>query len=42
MLAGEEFDALVANIRKNGQRAPIKVDRGGKVIDGRNRLPACQ
>src|SRR5262249_57530891 len=40
LMQGEEFDALVEDIRKNGQREPI-VPCQGKVLDGRNRHNAC-
>jgi DNA modification methylase len=41
MMSGDEFRALVADIRANGQREPVWTYQG-KVIDGRNRLKACQ
>jgi hypothetical protein len=40
MMAPDEFEDLVIDIRANGQREPIWVHRG-MVIDGRNRLKAC-
>ena len=41
-LDGEEFEAFVADIKKNGQRVSITIDRQNRVIDGRNRLRACE
>jgi len=41
LLTDEEFAALCDDIRKNGQQEPI-VLLNGRVIDGRNRLRACQ
>jgi ParB-like nuclease family protein len=42
MLDGEELDALVDDNRVNGLRNPIVLDRTGQLVDGRNRLKACQ
>lgn len=41
MMGDDEFAALKADIRANGQREPIWTYQG-KVIDGRNRLKACR
>ena len=40
-LEGEPFDELVADIRANGLLHPITIHQG-MVLDGRNRLRACQ
>ena len=41
LLSGAEFTALVEDVKANGLRVPI-VLHGGKILDGRNRLRACQ
>jgi predicted secreted protein len=41
LLEGSALDELAADIKKNGLREPIWTYRG-QVLDGRNRLAACQ
>jgi len=36
-LSIEQYDALKADIMKNGVRVPVVVDQHGRVIDGHNR-----
>lgn len=41
-MTGEPFREFVEDIRANGQRVPVMLDRDGRLIDGRNRARACQ
>jgi hypothetical protein len=42
MMSEEELAELAADIKANGQVHPILLDHEGAVIDGRNRLRACE
>jgi len=41
-LSDVDLQQLADDIEKNGQRHPIVIDEDGAVLDGRNRLAACQ
>jgi len=41
-IEGRELEELVDDIRNNGLRVPIVLDREGRLLDGRNRLRACR
>jgi len=41
MLPDDELEELCADIRANGQLHPILLDADGVLLDGRNRLAAC-
>jgi len=42
LVEGEDFARLVADIKENGQQVPIVVTTEGELLDGRNRLRACE
>lgn len=42
MMTGAEYDSFKEDIRAHGLLKPIEVDRTGQLIDGRNRLRACE
>jgi hypothetical protein len=42
MLADDDLDELAADIKARGLLQPIVLDAGGRVLDGRNRLAACE
>lgn len=42
MLSDEELEVLAEDIRENGQQVPCVLDSKGRLLDGRNRLRACQ
>lgn len=42
LLEDEEFENLVTDIRRNGQREPIVLTPDGRILDGRNCYLACR
>lgn len=42
MMSDEELRALADDIKANGQQEKIKRDPEGRIVDGRNRLAACE
>lgn len=42
MIEGPEYEAFKADVEKNGQREPILVSPDGTLLDGRNRIKACE
>jgi ParB-like chromosome segregation protein Spo0J len=42
MLAADELDELASDIQERGLLQPIMLDVEGRVLDGRNRLAACE
>jgi hypothetical protein len=42
LITGADFDALVADIKLNGQMEPVVLDGESRIIDGRNRARACE
>lgn len=42
LMEGDEFDALVDSIRSQGLREPAWLTKDGALLDGRNRVRACQ
>lgn len=42
LMGGDELQELADNIEKNGQREPVVLWKDGTVLDGRNRMLACE
>lgn len=42
MLVEDDLDALAEDIKANGLQSPIVLDDDGVLVDGRNRLAACE
>jgi ParB-like chromosome segregation protein Spo0J len=38
----ETFESLMSSIRQSGQLEPITINNKGEVLDGHNRLRACE
>lgn len=42
LMDGKSIDELAEDIKVNGMKEPVVIDKNWLVVDGRNRLLACQ
>lgn len=42
LIHGADFEAFVEDIERNGLNQPVTLDAEGRVLDGRNRVRACE
>jgi 16S rRNA G966 N2-methylase RsmD len=42
LMQGDEFEALVESVKTQGLREPVWLTKDGELLDGRNRVRACQ
>jgi ParB-like chromosome segregation protein Spo0J len=42
LMGGDDLEALAADIKQNGLRQPLVLNANGELLDGRNRLRACE